>query len=58
MSSFAQLDHAVEARGVERLRASLESGDWDDRHGHLRTQPDHDLGYRLVIAGRRATADE
>jgi SAM-dependent methyltransferase len=58
MSSFAQLDPAIEARGVESLRAALETGAWDDRHGDLRTQPQHDLGYRLVIAGRPGTADE
>ncbi len=58
MSSFAQLDGTIEARGVECLRRSIESGDWDDRYGELRTQRDHDLGYRLVIAGRPATADE
>ena len=26
-------------RRLERLRADLESGAWDARHGHLRTQP-------------------
>jgi SAM-dependent methyltransferase len=51
MSSFAQLDRAVEARGVERLRSALESGAWDARHGALRTKREHDLGYRIVIAG-------
>ena len=58
MSSFAQLDGAVEARGVERLRAALQSGAWDARHGDLRTRAQYDLGYRLVIAGGAGIADE
>ena len=36
-------------RGLERLRPSLESGAWDARHGHLRTQP---VLRRLAAAGR------
>jgi SAM-dependent methyltransferase len=36
--------------GTERLRADLASGAWDRRHGHLRTQPTYDGGYRLAIA--------
>jgi SAM-dependent methyltransferase len=38
------------ARGQERLRADLESGRWDERHGHLRTLPELDIGLRLVSA--------
>lgn len=37
--------------GTERLRADLASGAWDRRHGHLRTQPTYDGGYRLALAG-------
>ena len=58
MSSFAQLDREIEALGVERLRAALDSGAWDARHGDMRTQTEHDLGYRLVIAGRPETTGE
>jgi hypothetical protein len=32
------------------LRADLESGRWDERHGHLRTLPELDIGLRLVRA--------
>jgi hypothetical protein len=35
-------------RGQRRLRADLESGRWDERHGHLRTEPALDIGLRLV----------
>jgi hypothetical protein len=37
-------------RGMARLRADLESGRWDERHGHLRTRPELDIGLRLVVA--------
>jgi SAM-dependent methyltransferase len=51
MSMFALLDPAALQAGTQRLRESLDSGEWDDRYRHLRTQPSGDLGYRLVIAG-------
>jgi len=31
-------------------RADLESGRWDERHGHLRTLPELDVGLRLIRA--------
>jgi SAM-dependent methyltransferase len=40
---------AVE-RGLARLRRDLESGEWDRRHGHLRTRATLDVGLRLVTA--------
>jgi SAM-dependent methyltransferase len=33
---------------VTRLRADLDSGSWDARFGHLRTQPTYDGSMRLV----------
>jgi SAM-dependent methyltransferase len=51
MSSFAQLDPEIRARGTDRLRHDLESGAWDARYGSLRTQTEIDLGYRLLSAG-------
>lgn len=51
MSSLSQLSPEDRARGTERLRAALESGEWDARHGALRTQDQIDLGYRLLVAG-------
>ncbi len=49
-SLWHQLDPEVIARGQERLRADLESGRWDEKHGHLRTLPELDIGLRLVRA--------
>lgn len=51
MSWLALLPPEARAAGSERLRADLESGRWDARHGHLRTQAAYDGGYRLAIAG-------
>jgi hypothetical protein len=39
---------AVTAAG--RLRRDLESGEWDRRHGALRTQPEFDGSLRLVTS--------
>ncbi len=50
MSSFAQLDPQVRARGTEQLRRDLASGAWDVRHLGLRERPEIDLGYRLLVA--------
>lgn len=49
-SLWHRLPTEVIERGQERLRADLESGSWDERHGHLRTLPELDIGLRLVCA--------
>jgi len=51
ISCLAMLDADVIARGTAQLRADLASGAWDARHGHLRTLPELDVGYRLIVAG-------
>jgi SAM-dependent methyltransferase len=50
MSWLALLPTAILRRGTERLQHDLESGEWDRRHGHLRSQAFYDGGYRLAIA--------
>jgi SAM-dependent methyltransferase len=56
-SSGWQLMDAAEAeqaqRGLDALRADLESGAWDERHGHLREAPELDVGLRLIRAELR-----
>jgi hypothetical protein len=42
-------DDAIE-RGIGTLRAALASGEWDARHGHLRTQPEFVGALRLIVA--------
>ncbi|MEO1526646.1 MAG: class I SAM-dependent methyltransferase [Planctomycetota bacterium] len=49
-SAFARLDHKVESRIVRELSDDLDSGRWDQRHGHLRELDAYDTGLRLVIA--------
>jgi SAM-dependent methyltransferase len=49
ISSFTALgDGAVP--GLERLRADLESGAWEERHADLLDREALDIGYRLVVA--------
>jgi SAM-dependent methyltransferase len=36
-------------RGLAALRADLESGAWDERYGHLRAEPELDVGLRLAV---------
>ena len=50
-SSLVQLSPEVVDRGVERLTSDLSSGAWDARYGALRSLPECDLGYRLLVAG-------
>jgi SAM-dependent methyltransferase len=49
-SAWSQVPPEVAARAVEQLRRDLDSGAWDERHGHLRTTPSLDVGLRLVRA--------
>jgi len=50
ISELASLSERARARWTARLAADLESGEWDRRHGPLRTMTEYDVGYRLVIA--------
>jgi SAM-dependent methyltransferase len=49
-STWHRVPPEATERGVERLRADLESGRWDKKHGHLRTQSELDIGLRLIRA--------
>ena len=49
-SGWMLADADAVARGVERLRTALDSGAWDARHGHLRSQPAFDGSVRLIVA--------
>ncbi len=50
MSTLARLDPTALATDTARLRGAIESGDWDRRHGWLRTEDRFDMGYRLVLS--------
>lgn len=49
-STWHRMPPGAADRGLERLRAELESGQWDEKYGHLRTQAEYDAGLRLVCA--------
>lgn len=53
-SGWHSVDIEEAERGLAALRADLESGAWDERHGHLREAPELDVGLRLVVAGSSA----
>ncbi|MFC0531738.1 class I SAM-dependent methyltransferase [Phytohabitans kaempferiae] len=48
-SAWTFVDDADEARAVAHLRRDLESGAWDERHGHLRRQPEFTGSLRLLV---------
>jgi SAM-dependent methyltransferase len=49
-SLWALLGPGVEDRIVAGLARDLESGEWDRRHGHLRSMQSYNGGLRLVIS--------
>jgi SAM-dependent methyltransferase len=49
-SGFARMPANVVDRVVSEVARDLASGLWDDRHGHLRTLDELDVGLRLVVA--------
>jgi hypothetical protein len=49
-SVWALLDHGLEQRIVERLAGALDSGAWDEEHGHLRSRESFDGALRLVVS--------
>jgi len=48
-SSWGFTPEGTEERFVEALSAELNSGRWEERHGHLRTQPSFDGSLRLIV---------
>lgn len=47
-SIWHRMPSAAAEHGLERLRAELENGRWDEKYGHLRSEPELDIGLRLV----------
>lgn len=48
-SGFARLAPGVRARAIAAIERDLESGEWDRRHGALRSQDALDAGQRLLV---------
>lgn len=51
-SAWGFLDEQTEAAIVTRLTNALASGEWDQRYGHLRTQPEATYALRLIVGHR------
>jgi SAM-dependent methyltransferase len=49
-SGFARLDPTVVERVIREVGRDLESGVWDERHGHLRKLDAYDAGLRLIVS--------
>jgi SAM-dependent methyltransferase len=49
-SGFSRMPPAVVERVDAAVRADLESGRWDERHGHLRVLDACDVGMRLIVS--------
>jgi SAM-dependent methyltransferase len=52
ISTFGELDPAVLARGLDKLRNDVDSGAWRRRYGGLLQLEQLDIGYRLLISPR------
>ncbi len=53
-SAWSFVDEDEAQASVARLRAALDSGEWDARHGALRTQPSFE-GSLVLVVGEEAT---
>lgn len=49
-SNWHELSPEATERGVRQLQRDLDTGEWDRRYGHLRSQESLDVGLRLVVA--------
>jgi SAM-dependent methyltransferase len=49
-SAWSFVTDDAQARFVQTLSADLDSGVWDARHGHLRSQPEFEGSMRILIA--------
>lgn len=49
MSSWTLIDQSILERFRKRLRRDLESGAWNQKFGHLRSQPTYEGSLRLII---------
>jgi SAM-dependent methyltransferase len=49
-SAWGFLPQGIEEKLVQSLEADLQSGEWDKKYGHLRTQPTFTCALRLIIS--------
>ena len=55
ISGLALLDASIVGASMERLEADLDGESWHERYPELEDRSEIDLGYRLVVAERRAS---
>jgi hypothetical protein len=48
ISTFSRIQNISD--GIARLKADLDNGQWEKRHGYLLQEKEIDFGYRLVLA--------
>ncbi|KXS13329.1 methylase [Gonapodya prolifera JEL478] len=51
-SAWSFIDQAGQQDILEKLKADLDSGEWDRKHGHLREQESYESSLVLVVAGK------
>ncbi|MBO3681387.1 SAM-dependent methyltransferase [Streptomyces sp. NEAU-YJ-81] len=49
-SAWGFIEPGVAERAMAALAADLASGAWDERYGHLRTEPEFDGAVRLIVS--------
>jgi SAM-dependent methyltransferase len=49
-SAWSFVESSVSAAYIERLKSELRSGEWDERYGHLRTEPEYYGSLYLVVS--------
>ena len=54
ISSFTKITDSELEQGLSKLRKDIGTGLWDERNGHLRRQPQYDVGYRFLYTTRCA----
>lgn len=49
-SAWSFVSQAVAESYIDHLRRDLQTGEWDRKHGHLRSQPEFDGSLRLIVS--------
>jgi SAM-dependent methyltransferase len=49
ISDFSLMNEVDLTQGLAKLKADLQSGDWDSQYGFLRTQASYDIGYQFIV---------
>ena len=50
ISSFAKMSQEELEIGIERLRADIDNGIWQQKHSFLLKQNEYDAGYRIIVS--------